>query len=140
MRLLIFISFFLYQITAFSQPVGVTFHQSSTITKVGVFYEIKDLVIIEARIWDAMIFEDFSFEVAAMGKFLRRENYELYGGVGQSVSPYTDLHGIIVLLGTNIYPFSNKKIGFHVELSPLFPEEENIIGVVRGSWGLRYRF
>jgi hypothetical protein len=42
----------------------------------------------------------------------------------------------VVPIGVNIYPFSNKNFGFHIELAPIIGWDD----VLRGSWGIRYRF
>jgi hypothetical protein len=44
--------------------------------------------------------------------------------------------GLVVPLGINIYPLTTKQFGFHIELAPIIGES----GVLRGSWGIRYRF
>ena len=42
---------------------------------------------------------------------------------------------VVVPIGLNIYPFSSKAFGFQMELAPIIGDD-----VLRGSWGIRYRF
>ncbi len=44
--------------------------------------------------------------------------------------------GVVIPVGLNIYPFTNKKFGFHIEAAPVIGEDF----ILRDSWGIRYRF
>lgn len=116
---------------AFSQ-VGVSFHQSN-LPFVGVNYEIKDRFRPEARIGVDNYFEELSLEGVVTYDFLKKEDYEFYGGVGGRVN---SLDGLVIPAGVNIFPLGNKQFGFHLEAAALLGENS----ILRGSWGIRYRF
>jgi len=57
----------------------------------------------------------------------------MYAGLGGRIRI---LEGIVVPVSLNIYPFENKSFGFQIELAPILRESS----LLRGSWGIRYRF
>jgi hypothetical protein len=71
-----------------------------------------------------------------MADILDKEDYEFYGGVGLFLN---DFEALAIPIGVNIYPLPNKKFGFHIELTPLLPLDDDET-ILRGSWGIRYRF
>ena len=125
------------QSVAAQTKAGINFHYSQN-TRVGIYADIYDRVILEGRIVDYSLFIDTPFEVYGFYKFLRKTNYEVYGGFGYSFSAFPGFHGAIFSIGTNIYPFENKKFGFHVELNPVKGDFAPLI--IKGSWGMRYTF
>ena len=62
------------------------------------------------------------------------ENYEFYVGLG---AKFNSFDGLVIPVGLNIFPFSSKNFGFHIELSPIILGDNELL---RGSWGIRYRF
>ena len=125
------LSFFFISNTSFAQ-VGVSFHQSN-MPFVGVSYEINNRFLPEFRIGIDTFIEDTNLELALKYIFLRNELVNVYAGLGGRVGSY---EGLVVPLGLNIYPFEQKNFGFQMELAPIIGE----VGVLRGSWGIRYRF
>ena len=116
---------------AFSQ-IGVSFHQSN-IPFVGVNYEFKNRLRTEARFGVDNYFEKVSLEAVITFDISKKEDYELYSGVGGRVN---SLEGLVIPAGINIFPLSNKQFGFHLEAAALLGENS----ILRGSWGIRYRF
>ncbi len=112
--------------------LGISFHQSN-IPFIGVNYEIKDRLITELRIGTDNYFESTSVEGALMYKILRKDDFDFYGGIGARMNGFD---GIVIPIGVNMYPFPTKKFGFHIEAAPIVGEDF----VLRGSWGIRYRF
>jgi hypothetical protein len=112
--------------------LGISFHQSN-LPFVGVNYEIKDRFIPEIRIGTDNYFENTSLEADLMYKILKKEDFDFYGGVGARINGFT---GVVIPVGLNIYPLTNKKFGFHIEAAPIIGEDF----LLRGSWGIRYRF
>lgn len=47
-----------------------------------------------------------------------------------------EVDGIVIPVGLNIYPLPFKNFGFHMELAAIAGDG----GILRGSWGIRYRF
>jgi hypothetical protein len=131
LKFFLVISLFFLSKNSFAQ-VGVSFHQSN-MPFVGVSYEINNRFLPEFRIGIDTFIEDTNLELALNYIFLRNELVNVYAGLGGRVGSY---EGLVVPLGLNIYPFEQKNFGFQMELAPIIGE----VGVLRGSWGIRYRF
>ena len=65
----------------------------------------------------------------------KNEEYQFYAGIGGRVML---IPGLVIPVGINIYPFENKRFGFQAELAALISDDTG--SVLRGSWGIRYRF
>jgi len=111
---------------------GVNFHQSN-LPFAGINYEFAERFRPEVRIGTDNYFEDLSVEGIFTYDILNKDNYEFYGGLGARAEDFT---GLVIPIGLNFYPFSTKNFGFHIELAPILGDEN----ILRGSWGIRYRF
>lgn len=131
MRILFLSLFFTVPSFVFAQ-FGINFHQSN-LPFVGLNYEIKNRFRPELRIGTDNYFEETAIEGVVTYDLADNEDYEVYAGVGGRVNQFG---GLVIPVGVNIYPFSKKQFGFHIELSPIVGEAS----VLRGSWGIRYRF
>ena len=116
---------------AFGQ-LGISFHQSN-LPFLGVSYEIKNKLRPELRIGTDTYFEEISVEGIITYDILNKEDYEVYAGLGGRVNGFA---GLVIPLGLNVYPLTTKQFGFHIELAPIIGESS----LLRGSWGIRYRF
>jgi hypothetical protein len=114
---------------------GVSFHQSN-IPFVGINYEAGRRLLVEARIGADVYFEDLHLEAVGVYRFGRSEEVHPYIGLGARMDDANFGFGLLLPIGMNIYPFENKRFGFHIELAPIVAE----VGVLRASWGIRYRF
>ena len=112
--------------------LGISFHQSN-LPFVGLNYEIKHKLRPEIRLGTDNYFESMSIEGVLTYDVFKKEDYELYAGLGVRLNGFT---GVVVPLGLNIYPLTTKQFGFHIELSPIIGDGS----ILRGSWGIRYRF
>jgi len=133
MRLLfisLFLTFFLSQAKA---QFGFAYYQSH-LSYAGFNYQIGERWLPEVRMGVNTDFGDFSPEVVANYLFVSKENHKCYAGIGARGN--VD-QGIVVPVGLIMYPFENKQFGFHSELALIVENRNNII---RGSWGIRYRF
>jgi len=113
--------------------LGLSFHQSN-LPFVGVNYEIKNRIRPEVRVGTDAYFENISVEGVVTYDILDKEDYEFYAGLGGRVND--DFVGLVIPIGVNFYPFTEKQFGFHIELSPIVGDDN----ILRGSWGIRYRF
>lgn len=113
--------------------VGVSYHQSN-LPFLGVNYEFAEKFLAEVRLGTDAYFEDVSVEGVFTYQFINKEDYEVYAGIGARIQ---NIEGLVIPLGIQIFPFEQKKFGAHIELAPIFGESSNLI---RGSWGIRYRF
>ncbi|MDB5208011.1 MAG: hypothetical protein JWR72_3086 [Flavisolibacter sp.] len=131
MRQVILLIFIVVPSVTFGQ-FGVSFHQSN-LPFVGINYEIKDRLRPELRVGTDNYFEAMSVEGVLTYDLSNKEDYEVYAGLGIRVNGFT---GLVVPIGLNIYPLATKQFGLHIELSPIIGESS----LLRGSWGIRYRF
>lgn len=111
---------------------GVGFHQSN-LPFVGLSYEFLGRLKPELRIGTDNTFSNISLEGVLIYDFLNTEDFEFYGGAGVRTNGFA---GLVIPVGVNLYPFTNKKMGFHIELAPIIGDSD----ILRGSWGIRYRF
>ena len=111
---------------------GVDFHMSN-LPFFGLSYEIKDRVRPEIRIATDTYFNDFSIEGVVTYDILNKPDYEIYAGLGIRSN---DFAGLVIPVGFNFYPFTEKKFGFLIELAPIIGESD----ILRGSLGFRYKF
>lgn len=108
------------------------YHQSG-LPFVSVSYEFRERYKAEVRLGTDIQLGDVPVELVGLYDFRQREDFEFYVGFGirQGFFP-----GAVIPVGLNVYPFPEKKFGFHMELATVIGEDE----IVRGSWGIRYRF
>ena len=111
---------------------GVAYHQSN-LPFVGVNYEFKNRIRVEPRVGVDQFLDELSVELVATFDIINREEVEVYAGLGARSGDYS---GPLLPVGVNVYPFQSRKVGFHIELAPIASEP----GILRGSWGNRYRF
>ena len=120
---------------AFSQ-LTVDFHQSN-LPFIGFNYEFNDKYGPALRFGIDNYIENLSLEGVFFYQFFDKENYEFYGGAGLRVNA---LAGIVIPVGLNVFPFDKKNFGVHIEIAPIADLEHNEGLLIRGSWGIRYRF
>ncbi|MHA6250085.1 hypothetical protein ACXYMU_19285 [Pontibacter sp. CAU 1760] len=123
---------FLFISTATYAQFGVSFNQSN-LPFAGLNYEINNRFLPELRIGTDNYFRNTSLELTVNYIFKRNETVNVYTGLGGRVQ---FLEGIVIPLGLNIYPFEEKKFGFQIELAGILAGSS----LLRGSWGIRYRF
>lgn len=116
---------------AFGQ-LGVGFHHSN-LPFIGLSYEIGERWRPELRMGVDQYFSNVPFELAFMYDLAEKDQYEIYTGLGGRT---TNFPGLVIPVGVNIYPFTSRQFGFHIEFAPIFGESD----IVRGSWGIRYKF
>ena len=118
--------------SAFAQ-FGVSVHQSN-LPFIGFNYELADRFVPELRLGMDTNLENMSVEAVATYQFINKQDVEVYVGLGGRAN---NIAGLVVPLGANFFPFASKNFGFHIEMAPIVYEASTI---VRGSWGIRYRF
>ena len=132
MKLLTLVLFFIAPCAGFSQ-FAVSFHQSN-LPFAGFGYEFKNRIRPELRLGTDNFIDVIAVEAVVLYDFINKDDYEFYGGLGVRANT---LEGIVIPIGLNIYPLPSKQFGFHIELAPIIPEDGILL---RGSWGIRYRF
>jgi len=132
MRTILCLALFFGSLLSAQAQLSVAYHQSSLpFTEVQV--EIFDRLVPAIRLGTNLDVDDFSPEVVLTFQYLDQPGYEAYTGFGVRANAF---EGIVFPVGINLFPFEQKRFGFHIELAALMGESE----VLRGSWGIRYRF
>ncbi|MEQ8470095.1 MAG: hypothetical protein RIC35_02875 [Marinoscillum sp.] len=130
-KTLITLALAIISFSTFAQ-LGIAFHQSN-IPQIGVNYQIGERFIPEFRVGVDVDLESTPLELVANYMFVKKEDYQFYAGIGGRVQAF---EGVVIPVGLNVYPFTNKSFGFHTELAPVLRENS----ILRGSWGIRYIF
>lgn len=112
--------------------LNVAYHQSN-LPFVGVSYEFKDKLRPEFRLGTDNFFRELSIEGVVTYDIVSNDEYEFYGGLGARVNDFT---GLVTPMGVNFYPLTTKNFGLQIELAPIIGDSN----ILRGSWGIRYRF
>lgn len=116
----------------------VNYHLSN-LSFIGAGYQINDRVLPELRLAGNVAIDNFSPELMVSYQFVKKEIVEYYAGIGIRVN-IDD--GVVIPTGLNIYPFEEKRFGFHIEVAPiiLLPVEGDANMIFRTSTGIRFRF
>jgi hypothetical protein len=112
---------------------GVSVHQSN-LPFIGLNYEVNDRFVPELRLGIDTYLNNMTVEAVATYQFVNKEDHELYVGLGGRAN---NMAGLVIPVGAHFFPFASKTFGFHIELAPIVSDGSMI---VRGSWGIRYRF
>jgi len=123
----------LFMIPLFSFGQFAVSAHESTMPFVGFSYEFGERLRPEIRFGTNNYFEDISLETVFTYDFLNKSEYELYAGLGYRFDVFS---GVVIPIGLNIYPFTKKNFGFHIEIAPILFDAD----VLRGSLGIRYVF
>ncbi|MCF2494412.1 hypothetical protein [Dyadobacter chenhuakuii] len=133
MRKQLVLIFCIVSINSSFAQFGVSIHQSN-LPFIGFNYEVADRFVPELRLGVDTNLENMSVEAVATYQFINKKDVEVYVGLGGRAN---NIAGLVVPIGAHFFPFSSKNFGFHIELAPIVYEGSTI---VRGSWGIRYRF
>ena len=133
MKTIITLSLALILTTSAYAQFGISYHQSN-LSFAGVNYQLGDRFNPEFRLAVNTLLSDLSPELVVNYQFIKKPQYQVYAGIGGRLQIDA---GAVVPFGVNIYPFDNQQFGFHTELAAILSEDNEIL---RGSWGIRYRF
>lgn len=131
LKFILVLSISFFSNNSFAQ-LGFSFNQSN-LPFVGISYEVNNRFLPELRVGTDNYINDTSLELALNYIFMRNETVNVYAGLGGRIGSF---EGLVVPLGLNLYPFENKNFGFQMEIAPILLESS----LLRGSWGIRYRF
>jgi len=129
---LLFFAFTIFSVTNSYSQLNVSYHQSN-LPFIGIGYDINERLTPELRLGTDQFISDLSIEAVLTYKFLKKEDYDFYAGLGYRVNAF---EGLVAPVGLNFYPFNKKKFGFHIEATPILLDAD----ILRGSFGIRYRF
>ncbi|SFG02695.1 MULTISPECIES: hypothetical protein [Salegentibacter] len=128
----LFLAFTVFFVANSYSQLNVSYHQSN-LPFIGIGYDINERLTPELRLGTDQFISDLSVEAVITYKFLKKENYDFYAGLGYRVNAF---EGLVAPVGLNFYPFNEKKFGFHIEAAPILFDAD----ILRGSFGIRYRF
>jgi len=112
---LLFLAFTIFFVANSYSQLNVSYHQSN-LPFIGLGYDINERLTPELRLGTDQFISNMSLEAVLTYKFLKKEDYDFYGGLGARVNL---IEGIVVPIGLNLYPFNEKKFGFHIEGAPI---------------------
>jgi len=111
-------------------------YYSSSLPKIGVAYTFNDKLWSEMRLYSNTSLEDITPELVFNYNVSRKENHNIYLGVGVNVNYF---NGIVVPIGVQFTPIEKfKNFSLHIEFQPTIDFENDVL--LQSSWGLRYRF
>ncbi|MBC8082556.1 MAG: hypothetical protein H7Z21_05035 [Hymenobacter sp.] len=113
--------------------LNVAYHQSN-LPFVSISYDFQRLHP-DFRINVDAFTSDLSPELTLNYKFLNKEDFYVYGGIGARTN---QLAGGVIPAGIVAFPFASKRLGFHSELAVIGIGDSGT--VLRGSWGIKFRF
>ena len=126
---------YLFPLQMFAQ-FNIAYHQSG-LPFVAVGYEVKNKWRPELRIGSDNYLSNLGWEAVLNYNFIKKEEYQIYGGIGGRANVYG---GWVIPIGINFYPLATKKLGFQIEMAPILTTNSFTQNILRGSWGIRYRF
>ncbi len=124
----------LFSKTGFSQ-LSVSYYASS-LSKIGMGYNFSDRFWSELRIYSNTTIHDLTPELVACFNIVKKENHNVYLGLGVNVNYF---NGFVLPIGVQFAPIEKfDRFSLHIELQPTLDTDTDLI--FQGSWGLRYRF
>lgn len=110
--------------------LNVAYHQSN-LPFVGISYDVRRFHP-ELRVGIDAFTSDLSPELTLNYKFLSREDFYVYAGLGGRANAFA---GGVVPVGIVAFPFASRRVGFHTELAVIGLGDSG--AVLRGSWGIK---
>lgn len=133
----IFVLFGLFSIISikvFSQ-MSILYY-SSSLSKIGLGYNFSDNFWSELRLYSNTSINDITPELVVCYNIVKKENHNVYLGLGGNVNYFT---GFVLPAGVQFTPIEKfDRFSLHIELQPTLDIESDLI--VQSSWGLRYKF
>jgi len=134
-RILVLIGLFsILSVKGFSQ-LSISYY-SSSLSKIGLGYHFNDRFWSELRLYSNTTVDDITPELAVCYNIVKKENHNVYIGLGGVVNYFT---GFVLPVGVQFTPIEKfDRFSLHIELQPTLDIWGDLI--VQNSWGLRYKF
>ena len=134
-RILLLIGLFsILSVKGFSQ-LSISYY-SSSLSKIGLGYDFNDRLWSELRLYSNTFFDDITPELVLNYNISRKENHNIYLGLGVNVNYFT---GIVMPIGVQFTPIEKfNSFSLHIEFQPTIDFDSDLI--LQSSWGLRYKF
>jgi hypothetical protein len=135
MKILTTLFFLSLPISVFAQ-FGVGYYQGG-LPFVALSYGFKSGLRPEARFGSDNYLNNLGIEGVLNYNIIKNDNLEFYAGLGARANVFP---GMVIPIGVNFYPLPQKQFGLHIEVAPIFSTESGGKDILRGSWGIHYRF
>ncbi|WP_372950773.1 hypothetical protein [Mariniphaga sp.] len=134
-RILVLIGFFsILSVKGFSQ-LSISYY-SSSLSKIGLGYNFNDRFWSELRLYSNTTVNDITPELIVCYNIVKKENHNVYIGLGGNVNYFT---GFVLPVGVQFTPIEKfDRFSLHIELQPTLDIESDLI--IQSSWGFRYKF
>lgn len=135
LKKLLLATFIVLSFQSFSQ-FGVNYNLTRG-SYFGLNYEFKNRFRPEFRVTtnNEYFLDAPTFEGVLLLDIIDKSEYEVYLGAGAGNISFYGL-SFVLPIGLNMYPFTTKNFGFHIEIAPTIDDYLNL----RGTIGIRYRF
>lgn len=112
-------------------------YQYSSLNKLGVGYNFSQRIWTELRIYSNTNLENFTPELALLYNVSKKDQHEIYIGVGGVVNYF---NGLIIPMGLQFTPFENfKRFSLQIEFAPMIDFDSSDL-IFQSSAGIRYTF
>ncbi|MFO7828819.1 MAG: hypothetical protein R6V23_09385 [Bacteroidales bacterium] len=121
-------------IKGYSQ-ISISYY-SSSLSKIGLGYNFSDKFWSELRLYSNTTVDDITPELVLCYNIVKKENHNIYFGLGGNANYFT---GFVLPIGVQFTPIEKfDRFSLHIELQPTLDIEGDLI--IQSSWGLRYKF
>lgn len=111
-------------------------YYSSSLSKIGLGYNFSDKFWSELRLYSNTTLNDITPELLICYNIAKKENHNVYFGLGGTVNYFT---GFSLPIGVQFTPVEKfKRFSLHIEFQPILDFDHDVI--VQSSWGFRYKF
>ncbi|MBN2273264.1 MAG: hypothetical protein JXK95_02940 [Bacteroidales bacterium] len=133
-RLLVITTALIIGSKSFAQ-LSISFY-SSSLSKIGLAYNITDRWWIESRFLSNTSIGDISPELVVCFNLVKKDRHAVYIGAGAIINYF---NGPVLPVGVQFTPFEKfNRFSLHIEFEPMLDLDNDFI--LQSSWGLRYKF
>lgn len=124
----------LISLKGFSQ-LSISYY-SASLSKIGIGYNLDDKVWGEFRLYGNRSIDDIGPELVFCYNIVKKENHNIYLGLGAAVNYF---NGLVIPVGVQFTPIAQfDKFSLHIEIEPVIDFDNDLF--ILTSWGLRYSF
>lgn len=119
-----------------SSQMSISYY-SSSMSKIGLGYNFSDRFWTEFRLYSNTGLEYITPELVACYNVVKKENHNVYIGLGGNINYFT---GFVLPVGVQFTPIAKfDRFSLHIEFQPTLDFVEGDL-IMQSSWGLRYKF
>ena len=135
-RLFLIGIFFIFCNNRTTAQLNIGYNHSNIGSLVSVNYQLKKFNRFEPGLRLSLdnYVEDLHLEPVLQFQIIQKQDYVFYAGAGMWLDGFNNT--LILPLGLNFVPFSNKQFQINTEVTPIFIDGM----ILRGSIGIKYQF